>query len=115
MIDWKTVDINEITKIVIGAAIRVHTELGPGLLESAYEFCLCHELELQGVPFEQQKPLPVVYIGKAARLWVSARYFSCRAFDCGVKGGQRDFADPRSTGNHLYETVRLQFIAHHQL
>ena len=65
VIDWKTVDINEVTKIVIGAAMRVHTELGPGLLESAYGFCLCHELELEGVPFEQQKPLPVVYKGKS--------------------------------------------------
>lgn len=46
---------------VIGAAIEVHRMLGPGLLESAYEECLCRELVLRGVPFDRQKELPVVY------------------------------------------------------
>lgn len=46
---------------VIGAAIDVHRVLGPGLLESAYEECLCHELSVRGIAFERQKPLPVVY------------------------------------------------------
>lgn len=45
----------------IGAAIEVHRMLGPGLLESAYEECLCRELVLRGVSFERQKELPVVY------------------------------------------------------
>lgn len=48
---------------VIGAAIEVHKQLGPGLLESAYEHCLCHELALRQVPFERQVPLPVRYKG----------------------------------------------------
>jgi GxxExxY protein len=51
------------TKEIIGAAIDVHRALGPGLLESVYETCLCHELELRGIKFERQKPLPVVYKG----------------------------------------------------
>ncbi len=55
--------INELSYAVIGAAMEVHRQLGPGLLESAYEVCLCHELSLRGIPFEQQKPLPVVYKG----------------------------------------------------
>ena len=46
---------------VIGAAIEVHRFLGPGLLESAYEESLCHELSLRGLAFERQKPLPVTY------------------------------------------------------
>jgi GxxExxY protein len=50
-----------ITDAVIGAAIEVHRCLGPGLLESAYEQCLCHELSLRGLRFECQKNLPVVY------------------------------------------------------
>jgi GxxExxY protein len=54
---------NELTKIVIGAAIDVHRQLGPGLLESAYESCLCHELGLRQIPYERQKPLPVNYKG----------------------------------------------------
>jgi GxxExxY protein len=51
----------KITEQVIGAAIEVHRELGPGLLESAYELCLCHELSLRKIPFERQKPLPIAY------------------------------------------------------
>ena len=52
---------NEITQQIIGAAIEVHKQLGPGLLESAYEECLCHELALRKVNFERQKPIPLVY------------------------------------------------------
>jgi GxxExxY protein len=56
-------EINEITGEVIGAAIEVHKHLGPGLLESAYETCLSHELDLRSIPYERQKPLPVAYKG----------------------------------------------------
>jgi len=49
------------SKEIIGAAIEVHRHLGPGLLESAYEECLCRELFLQSIPFERQKPLAVSY------------------------------------------------------
>jgi GxxExxY protein len=57
---------DEITDAVIGASIEIHRHLGPGLLESAYEECLCHELSLRKVSFERQKPLPVSY--KAVKL-----------------------------------------------
>lgn len=53
----------ELTEQIIGAAIEVHKSLGPGLLESAYEECLCHELELRGLKFERQKPIPLKYKG----------------------------------------------------
>jgi len=56
-------DINELTGEVLGAAIEVHRTLGPGLLESAYEECLCRELQLRNIPFEKQKPLPIEYKG----------------------------------------------------
>jgi GxxExxY protein len=52
-----------ITQQIIGAAIDVHKALGPGLLESAYEECLCHELALRGLPFQRQIELPVIYKG----------------------------------------------------
>ncbi len=52
-----------LTGLVIGAAIEVHRALGPGLLEDAYEQCLCHELSLRHVEFRYQDPLPVVYKG----------------------------------------------------
>jgi GxxExxY protein len=53
----------ELTHSIIGAAIEVHRTLAPGLLESAYEECLAHELARQHVPFERQKPVPVVCKG----------------------------------------------------
>ena len=51
----------ELTSQIIGAAIEVHRELGPGLLESAYEACLCYELNLRQVPFSRQVILPIIY------------------------------------------------------
>ena len=52
---------NDITRNVIGAAIEVHKRLGPGLLESAYEECLVHELQLRNLRIERQVSVPVVY------------------------------------------------------
>jgi GxxExxY protein len=52
-----------LTASIIGAAIDVHRLLGPGLLESAYEECLCHELHLRNLAFERQVDLPVFYKG----------------------------------------------------
>ena len=63
--------INQITETIIGAAIEVHRTLGPGLLESAYEECLCYELLLRDVSFQRQYPLPVDYKG--------------HLFDCGYR------------------------------
>ncbi len=54
---------NELTNQIIGSAIDVHRVLGPDLLESAYEECLAHELSERGIPFDRQKPLPVIYRG----------------------------------------------------
>ena len=64
---------------IIGAAIDVHRELGPGLLESIYEECLAMELRQRGVPFEQQAPVPVIYKGERVRndlrldIWVDRK------------------------------------------
>lgn len=52
---------NALSHDVIGAAIEVHKTLGPGLLESAYEECLCYELNTRGIPFERQVKLPIEY------------------------------------------------------
>ena len=54
----------QLTEAIIGAAIEVHNALGPGLLESAYEACLSHELTLRGLPHRRQVELPVVYKGQ---------------------------------------------------
>lgn len=55
---------NELSGEIIAAAIEVHRELGPGLLESVYEFCLVHELCLRGFSVEQQVLLPIYYKGE---------------------------------------------------
>ena len=64
---WKiridSMDINELAGSVIGAAIEVHKALGPGLLESVYEECLCRELNLRGIPYQRQKEIPIEYKG----------------------------------------------------
>ena len=52
---------SELTEKIIGAAIEVHKVLGPGLLESAYEECLAHELSFANISFERQVPLAVIY------------------------------------------------------
>lgn len=54
-------EINEITHKIIGCAIEVHRNLGPGLLESAYEECLAFELTKNGLSIKRQQPTPVVY------------------------------------------------------
>src|SRR5437762_6842975 len=56
-------DINQLTELVIGCAIEVHRALGPGLLESAYEICLCRELSLRGIPLKRQVAILVEYKG----------------------------------------------------
>src|SRR5262249_5968502 len=53
--------LNELTSAIIGAAIKVHRTLGPGLLESAYRICLAYELQKLGLGVEQEKPIPVIY------------------------------------------------------
>jgi GxxExxY protein len=57
-------EINVRSGRVIDAAMRVHTALGPGLLESAYEACLAHELRKRGMRVETQVPLPILYDGR---------------------------------------------------
>jgi GxxExxY protein len=56
----------DLTQSIIGAAIEVHKAMGAGLLESVYEECFCHELDLRGVPYDRQIELPIRY--KAAKL-----------------------------------------------
>jgi GxxExxY protein len=54
---------NPVSERVIGAAIEVHRQLGPGLLESSYQLCLCRELELRGIAYQSQAHLPLEYKG----------------------------------------------------
>ena len=65
-----------LTEAIIGAAMEVHRTLGPGLLESTYEMCLCRELVIRGIPFERQVPIPVEYKGDQIRLRISGGHCS---------------------------------------
>lgn len=53
--------INDLTSLIIGASIKIHQSLGPGLLESAYQICLEYELKKSGLHIEREKPIPVIY------------------------------------------------------
>jgi len=55
---------NEVSRKIIGAAIEVHDQLGPGLLESSYQHCLLHELRSRGIRVSNEVPLPIVYKGE---------------------------------------------------
>lgn len=61
--DYSKLRHGDVTEQVIAAAIEVHRNLGPGLLESIYERCLCHELTMRNVRFERQRPMDVEYKG----------------------------------------------------
>lgn len=52
---------NELSQKIIGCAIEVHKQLGPGLLESAYRECLYYELRLMGLNVQKEKPMPIIY------------------------------------------------------
>ena len=54
---------DEVAKIIVDASYSIHTGLGPGLLESVYEACLCHELARRGIPFRRQVAVPIIYDG----------------------------------------------------
>jgi GxxExxY protein len=56
-------NLNELTDAIIDASMEVHRTLGPGLLESTYEMCLCPELVIRGIPIQLQVPIPVEYKG----------------------------------------------------
>jgi GxxExxY protein len=56
-------NLNELTEAIIGSAMEVHRALGPGLLESTYEMCLCRELSIRGLRFQRQVPIAVEYKG----------------------------------------------------
>lgn len=99
---------NEITREIIGAAIEVHRHLGPGLLESAYEECPCHELAIHQLSFERQKPIPLVYkdtkldCGYRLELLVEGRIV------IELKSVEALCPIHEANNSHLSETVRPQ-------
>lgn len=104
----QSIQFEELSEQVMGCAIEVHRELGSGLLESAYEQCLAHELRLQGIAFEIQKPMPVddkgVLIDCGYRLDLLVDENDHR----GTESGRRHRAHPRSANPYLLETGKDQ-------
>ena len=91
------------SEIVIGACIEVHRHLGPGLLESAYEQCLCHELSVIGVAYERQKILPLCYKGVALHPGYRLDLVVRAQLLVEIKAVERLFAGARGPGDHLFE------------
>jgi hypothetical protein len=94
------------TAPIIGAAIKVRRHLGPGLLESAYEECLCHELHLRGLSFERQVDLPVSYKGLKLDCGYKIDLMVEQQVVLELQGDREDSAGPRGATSHGSETLR---------
>src|SRR5687768_1453024 len=108
-------ELNRITQSVIGAAIEVHRELGPGLLESAYEECLCHELWGSGVAYARQRELPVEYKGLKLDCGYRVDLYRGRASRRRDKGSGGLAAYPRGPATDLSSPGPLARRIAHQL
>lgn len=92
-------DINDITGRIIGAAMAVHTELGPGLLESSYQACMTLELTNIGLEFERQKSIPLIYKGVEIDAAYRIDFLVCRTVIVELKSVER--LDPIHTAQLL--------------
>jgi GxxExxY protein len=77
---------HDLSERVIGLAIEVHRTIGPGLLESVYEGCLCQELKRAGIPFQRQARIPVIYKGTTIPLGFRADILVANALILEIKG-----------------------------
>ena len=78
-------ELNDISGQIIAAALKVHTVIGPGLLESVYQNCVYHELKKRGLQSEIEVPLPVIYERLASRIKISARPYRRKSDYRGVQ------------------------------
>lgn len=92
-------DINDVTGRIIGAAMAVHSELGPGLLESSYEICMTLEMINSALEFERQKTIPIMYKGIAMESAYRVDFLVCRAVIVELKSVER--LDPIHTAQVL--------------
>ncbi len=94
--------LNDLTSAIIGAAIKVHRTLGPGLLESAYRICLAYELEKLGLKVEMEKKIPVVYEGVSLECGFRADVFVDGRVVVECKAKEKIHpADKAQTASHL--------------
>ena len=93
---------DEIASAVVDAAFKVHKALGPGLLESVYEACVCHELKKRGVPFEAQRSVPVIYDGVTLDAGLRLDIVAAEAVIVEIKAVERM--------NPIYEAQLLTYL-----
>ena len=103
-----------LTETIIAAAIEVHRDKGPGLIESIYEWCLMKEFELRGLTCVSQKLVMIEYKGHA-RGTAAIRYAGGRVRASGSKGRGEGSAYPQSTTSELHEIIECPAWAAHQL
>ena len=108
-------DVNEVSGSVVDAAMKVHTALGPGLLESAYEACLLHELRKRGRKVLSQVALPVVYDGVKIDVGYRIDLLVEDVVIVELKAVEKVIADSRGSASLLPEAWRLQARLAHQL
>ena len=101
---------HEITEAMIGAAMDVHRELGPGLLESAYEECFCHELHLRGLSFQRQVELPVAYKGLKLDCGYRLDVVVENSVVVELKSIGADLTDSPSAGTYIFAPVRKRWV-----
>jgi len=94
----------DLTEQILGAAIDVHRALGPGLLESAYQACMCRELSLRRIPFRSQVLLPVHYKGLDLDCGYRIDLVVNERANCRVEGGRASRPHPRIAIAHLPST-----------
>jgi GxxExxY protein len=82
-------DVNALSKEIIGAAMQVHRALGPGLLEGAYEACLAHELATREFALERQRPIPLTYGGEVIEVGFRADFIVEKAILLELKSVER--------------------------
>ncbi len=99
---------SELSNRIIGCAIEVHRELGPGLLESTYEQCLAHELSLNGIDFKLQHPLPVEFKGVRLDCGYRVDVVGGRRVHSGVKERGRAKGHTRGATADIHEIGRDQ-------
>lgn len=100
--------INAVSGQIVDAAMRVHRELGPGLLESAYLACLIHELRKRGLEVQSQVSLPIIYDGVRLQCGLSTGPSGRRNRHCRGQSDREPTPDPRSTDPLLSQAERPQ-------
>jgi GxxExxY protein len=102
-------------EVVVGAALKVHSRLGPGLLEGIYETCLIHELRTQGLTVESQRVLPVIYEGLVLHSAFRLDVLVDNQVVLEVKAVDPTIANPQSAAYHLSQAWKLSIGLPHEL